>query len=111
MCTSVSITCRAYGADLRFPNFAWSHLHSGHCVSSVHDAPRPVGKLLIVNATVVRCDEHKIKALNSRAIPFYRFLAGPMRMLTGRLNHRHVGIVILHLAASLTQKGHQNVTG
>src|SRR6266404_6204668 len=32
-------------------------------------------------------------------------------MFARRFNHRHEGIVILHLRASLTQKVHQNVTG
>ena len=57
-------------------------------ISRVHDAARPISKVLVVHTAVICCDKDNIKALNSRALPLYGFLAGPMRMLTGWLNHR-----------------------
>src|SRR5947208_11901266 len=90
-------TFRAYGAGLCFPNFSWRDLHGCHCVACIDNTSRPIGELLIVHTSVVRCNQHQIKTRYIPGVPVHRFFPCKACMLTRGLYHRHIRIMVFHL--------------
>jgi hypothetical protein len=72
------IILRSSHERLCSPDFSGRNGHAAHGVSRVHDALRPISKVVVVHAAVICCDKHKVKVFNPGAIPFHGFLAGPM---------------------------------
>src|ERR1700736_3994843 len=76
---------------LCFPHFSAGHRNASHCISRIDNTLGPLAKLFVVYTFVIGGDQDEIETRNCAPAPFYRLLAGEMRMLTSRLDHRHVG--------------------
>ena len=97
-------------ASSRLPNLTGFGFYRRHGIARVHDARRPVGQFLVIDCLMIGCDDDRVETFERLPVPVHRTGARPMRMLAGRADDRHIGIIIGRFSPAFLQQIHQRVT-